>query len=93
MSAALPKAPADRTKRAALWDDREYRREAIIAAVGATGMTVSVAQVAEKTGYGPGVAVDLDLLTERGLIGRIGDGARARFFPISWAKRTPGTAA
>jgi hypothetical protein len=81
---SVAKLPADRAKRAALWDDREYRREAIIAAVGTTGMTMSVEQVAAETGYGPGVAVDLELLAQKGLVGRIGDGARARFFPISW---------
>jgi hypothetical protein len=80
------KAPVDRAKRAALWDEREYRREAILAAVGHTGMTMSVEQVAVETGLGPGVAVDLDLLAERGMIGRVGEGARARFFPLKWAK-------
>jgi hypothetical protein len=79
------KIPADRAKRAVLWDEREYRREATLAAVGHTGMTMSVEQIGAETGFGPGVAVDLELLAEHGLIGRVGDGARARFFPTKWA--------
>jgi hypothetical protein len=69
-----------------LWDESEYRREAVIAAVGATGLTMNVEQVAEETGLDD-VAAELDLLAEKGLIGRIGDGKHARYFPCHWLKK------
>lgn len=80
------KLPARRAERERLFKDRAYRHEPILAALGRTGLTMSVKQVADLTGYGPGVEIDLQLMAAYGLIGRIGEKSKARFFLISWLK-------
>jgi hypothetical protein len=76
------KLPAKRVERERLYEARAYRREAILAALGRTGLTMSVRQLAELTGYGPGVELDLELMAERGTIGKVGKS----FFPLPWAQ-------
>jgi hypothetical protein len=76
------KLPAKRAERERLYEDRAYRREAILSALGRTGLAMSVKQVAAETGYGPGVELDLELMADHGLIGKIGK----IYFPVAWAK-------
>lgn len=56
--------------------------EILLAAVATTGLTMSAREVGAATGFGPGVAAELDLLAERGLIGKVG----RRFFPLAWTR-------